>query len=175
MEVSVWVWVAGVLGVIVVGIGLGYLIYYLFWGNGRYSSKLTGVGVKMKSISPQIPVDKEIESGSAPVLEQLVEEDIEGVEHEVSAEQTIPVRFAYTLDSKFNHPFERVGTIVCVNNALADGDEVRDTEDRAMKFCVIAPQGETDCTQYVLVEEGGQYRIPVIVLKAYVQEKVKLG
>ena len=183
MQFPIWVWVVAVLGVIAAGIGLGYLIIYLFWKIERYISSQVAI---RKDIQPEEKIEEPSEQ-QEPVEEQVVEEEsIELMDREVKEEITpivaevIPgeynrlIKFTTILHSKFNHPFQKANTIVCWDLALENGEEVRDTEGKSMKLQVIKPQSEAEHTRYILVDEAGQQTISVIHGKEYVKRETNL-
>ena len=150
MPIPIWVWVVSVVGVIAAGIGLGYLIIYLFWRIERY-------------FFPEIAVPKKIEP------EIKVEEPVP-----VPSERNRLVKFTYILKSKFSHPFEKANTIVCWDLALENRDEVRDALGEQMKLRVIKPKSETERIRYTLMDESGHRTIQVILGKEYLKRETNL-
>ena len=149
-QFPVWVWVVSVVGVIATGIGLGYLIIYLFWRIERY-------------FSPKVAVPKKI----GP--ETKVEEPVP-----VPSEGNRLVKFTCILKSKFSHPFEKANTIVCWDLALKNGDEVRDALGEQMKLQVIKPKSETERIRYILMDKSGHRTIQVILGKEYLKRETNL-
>ncbi len=150
MQFPIWIWVVSVVGVIAAGIGLGYLLIYLFWRVERY-------------FFPEVAVPKKIEP------EIKVEEPVP-----VTSERNRLVKFTYILNSQFNHPFEKANTIVCWDLALENGDEVRDALGEQMKLQVIKPKSETERIRYTLMDKSGHRTIQVILGKEYLKRETNL-
>jgi len=166
MQFPIWVWVVLVVGVIAAGIGLGYLLIYLFWRVERY-------------FFPEVDVPKDIEpetKAEEPVAQPVpVEEEIVPIMREAtSSERNRLVKFNYILNSKFNHPFEKADTIVCWDLALENGDEVRDAEGKRMKLRVIKPKSESERVRYTLMDKSGHHTISVILGKEYLKRETNL-
>ena len=150
MQFPIWIWVVSVVGVIAAGIGLGYLLIYLFWRVERY-------------FFPEVAVPKKVEP------EIKVEEPVP-----VPSGRNRLVKFTYILNSQFNHPFEKANTIVCWDLALENGDEVRDALGEQMKLQVIKPKSETERIRYTLMDKSGHRTIQVILGKEYLKRETNL-
>ncbi len=150
MQFPIWIWVISVVGVIAAGIGLGYLLIYLFWRVERY-------------FFPEVAVPKKIEP------EIKVEEPVP-----VPSGRNRLVKFTYILNSQFNHPFEKADTIICWDLALENGDEVRDALGEQMKLQVIKPKSETERIRYTLMDKSGHRTIQVILGKEYLKRETNL-
>lgn len=148
-QFPIWVWVVSVVGVIATGIGLGYLIIYLFWKIERY-------------FFPEVAVPKK------------VEQPVTIIKDAVSSERNRLVKFTYILKSKFSHPFEKANTIVCWDLALKNGDKVRDALGEQMKLQVIKPKSESERIRYILMDESGHRTIQVILGKEYLKRETNL-
>ena len=151
MQFPIWIWVASVVGVIAAGIGLGYLLIYLFWRIERY-------------FFPEVAVPKKVEP------EIKVEEPVP-----VPSERNRLVKFTYILNSQFNHPFEKADTIICWNLALKNGDEVWDAGGKQMKLQVTRLKGETERVRYTLADKSGHHTVSVIPAKEYLERETKLN
>jgi len=150
MQFPIWVWAVSVVGVIAAGIGLGYLLIYLFWRVERY-------------FFPEVAVPKKVEP------EIKVEEPVP-----VPSGRNRLVKFTYILNSQFNHPFEKADTIICWDLALENGDEVRDAEGKQMKLQVTRPKGKTERVRYTLADKPGHHTVSVIPAKEYLERETKL-
>jgi len=150
MQFPIWIWVVSVVGVIASGIGLGYLLIYLFWRVERY-------------FFPEVAVPKKVEP------EIKVEEPVP-----VPSERNRLVKFTYILNSQFNHPFEKADTIICWDLALKNGDEVRDAEGKQMKLQVIKPKSEAERVRYTLADKPGHHTVSVIPAKEYLERETNL-
>ncbi len=151
MQFPIWVWVVSVVGVIAAGIGLGYLIIYLFWRIERY-------------FSPKVAVPKKVEP------EIKVEEPVP-----VPSERNRLIKFTYILNSKFNHPFEKADTIICWDLALKNGGEVWDAGGKQMKLRMTRPKGKTERARYTLMDKSGLRTISVIPAKEYLERETNLN
>ena len=151
MQFPIWIWVVSVVGVIATGIGLGYLLIYLFWRIERY-------------FFPEVAVPKKVEP------EIKVEEPVP-----VPSERNRLVKFTYILNSQFNHPFEKADTIICWNLALKNGDEVWDAGGKQMKLQVTRLKGETERVRYTLADKSGHHTVSVIPAKEYLERETKLN
>jgi len=149
-QFPIWVWAVSVVGVIAAGIGLGYLLIYLFWRVERY-------------FFPEVAVPKKVEP------EIKVEEPVP-----VPSGRNRLVKFTYILNSQFNHPFEKADTIICWDLALEDGDEVRDAEGKQMKLQVIKPKSEAERVRYILTDKPGHHTVSVIPAKEYLERETNL-
>ncbi len=196
----VWGWILSALGTIATGIGLGYLIIFLFWKIEKVLGPLpvirkeipqpaAAIAPPEETTSEEIPVEAE-----PPVEEEiLVQEEIpvrkEDVpeEKEVSIEEATPVmnelhtgkdaksiRFTTVLTKQFNHPFRTVSTIVCWDVAVENGDAVYDTEGQVRTFRAdIGQEGEAK-KRYCLVDEDLQNIISVVSGKNYIKQETTL-
>ena len=151
MQFPIWIWVVSVVGVIASGIGLGYLLIYLFWRIERY-------------FFPEVAVPKKAEP------EIKVEEPVP-----VPFERNRLVKFTYILNSQLNHPFEKADTIICWDLALKNGDEVRDAGGKQMKLQVTRPKGKTERVRYTLADKAGHHTVSVIPAKEYLERETKLN
>ncbi|MFC2065468.1 hypothetical protein ACFLUO_01080 [Chloroflexota bacterium] len=163
MQFPIWAWVVSIVGVIATGIGLGYLIIYLFWRIERY-------------FSPKVAVPKKVE----PVIKAedpvpVEEEVITNIKDAIPFGQNRLVKFTYILNSQFNHPFEKADTIICWDLALKNGDEVRDSGGKQMKLQVTRPKGETELVQYTLADRSGHHTVLVIPAKEHLERETKLN
>jgi hypothetical protein len=189
-EYPIWVWVIGVLGTIAAGIGLGYLIIFLFWKIEKYFSPPVVVKEKIQPEQnleeepeeileqPEVTEEPAGEEENIEIMEQKEEEEEEEV-HPVAAgmppgEQGRMIKFATVLRSSFNYPFQKTNRIVCWDIALENGAEVRDSEGNIMTFRVIQPQSEGERIRYFLTDETGEPRITVINGKEYVSAETKI-
>ncbi|MFC1905123.1 hypothetical protein ACFLXT_05145 [Chloroflexota bacterium] len=163
MQFPIWVWVALVVGVIAAGIGLGYLIIYLFWRIDRYFSHEVAVPKKVK---PEIKVEEPV-----PVEEKVVT----NIQDAIPSERTRLVKFTYILNSKFYHPFEKADTIICWDLDLKNGDEIWDAGGKQMKLQVTRLKGETERVRYTLADESGHHTVSVIPTKEYLERETKLN
>ncbi len=151
MQFPIWIWAVSVVGVIAAGIGLGYLIIYLFWRIERY-------------FSPKAAIPKKVE----PVIK--VEEPAP-----IPSERNRLVKFTYILNSQFNHPFEKADTIICWDLALKNGDKVWDAGGKQMKLQVTRLKGETERVRYTLADKSGHHTVSVIPAKEYLERETKLN
>ena len=191
MQFPIWIWVVLVVGVIAAGIGLGYLIIYLFWRIERYFSPKITVPQKVESeIEVEEPVPNEIKSDFSPevaVLEK-VESEIKIGESMQDAEDmftdikdAIPskrnrlIKFTYILNSQFNRPFEKVDTIICWDITLKHGDEVRDSVGKQMKLHINRLEGEMERVRYTIADKSGHHIISVIPAKEYLERETRLN
>ncbi len=155
IQLPIWLWIVSVLGVIAAGIGLAYIIIFLFWRIEKY-------------FSPTLEPEEEIivEEDSPVIIEQKIEE-------KPSAGNRF-IRFADVLHSQFNHSFKTVTTIVCWDIALKHGEEVRDKNGNQMKLQVIKPKKPTERTRYLLVDKTGHQMISVVLGREYIKQETKL-
>jgi len=190
-ELPIWVWVLWVLGVFAAGIGLGYLIIFLFWKIERYIfpypeppiRKNFKAALKVKDPIPQ-PEPQEapiLEKETVKIVNEEVKEEIAPVPDEPirnektdSSEEIRLIKFATILRSRFNHPFREADRIICWDIALQNGDEVSDTEGKVMKLRVIEPQSKAERKQYILSDESGQQTISLIHGKDYIKKETTL-
>lgn len=183
MQYPVWVWVVAIIGVIAAGVGLGYLIIYLFWKLEKYfAPKLetpANVGIEeileepsepQEAVEEPIVEEESLESMDGEIIEEITPMPIEA-EH---GEGNRLVKFSTVLRSAFQHPFQTADTIVCWDIALEDGAQVLDSEGNVMKFRVVKSQAEAERTRYFLVDEGGQHTIEVIHGKDYLKRETNL-
>ena len=165
-QFPIWVWVVSAVGVIATGIGLGYLLIYLFWRVERYFFPEVAVP---KKIEPEIKVEETVEQ---PVT--IEEEMVPIIKDAISSERNRLVKFTYILKSKFSHPFEKANTIVCWDLALENGDEVRDALGEQMELQVIKPKSEPERIRYTLMDKSGHRTIQVILGKEYLKRETNL-
>lgn len=171
IQLPIWLWVVSVLGVIAAGIGLGYLIIFLFW---KIEKHFRPQPVIPKYFKEEVKVEESIKQPE-PVKEPVLEKEMFPVMVEpISGEKNRLIKFTTILHHKFNHPFHEANTIVCWNIDLKNGDEIRDAEDKVMKLRVIEPQNESEHTRYILVDESGQQQISIIHGKDYVKRETNL-
>ena len=162
MQFPIWIWVVSVVGVIAAGIGLGYLLIYLFWRIERYFFPEAFVP---KKVEPEIKVEEPV-----PVEEEVVANIMDAI----PSQRNRLVKFTYILNPKFNHPFEKADTIICWDVALKKGDEVRDAGGKRMKLQVTAPKGEPARVRYTLVDKSGHNTVSVISAKKFLERETKL-
>ena len=162
MQFPIWVWAVSVVGVIAAGIGLGYLLIYLFWRAERYFFPEVAVP---KKVEPEIKAEE-------PVL--VEEEAITIIKDAIPSGRNRLVKFTYILNSQFNHSFEKADTIICWDLALKNGDEVRDAGGKQMKLQVTRPKGETERVRYTLADKSGHHTVSVIPAKEYLERETKL-
>jgi hypothetical protein len=181
-EFPVWVWVVGVIGTIAAGIGLGYLIIFLFWKIEKYFSPPPPAPVIVQpEVKEEEPPEEPVEEPE-PVEEEIIEPMDQQIEEEVipvMAEETTgekgrSIKFATVLHSRFNHSFRNINTIVCWEVSLEDGEEVVDREGKSMKLQVVKPHTEAEKTRYLLIDESGQKTISVVHGKEYVKKETKV-
>jgi hypothetical protein len=163
MQLTIWGWVVLVAGVIAAGIGLGYLLIYLFWRVERYFFPEVAVP---KKVEPEIKVEEPV-----PVEEELVTI----IKDSTPSARNRLVKFTYILNSQFNHPFEKADTIICWDLALKNGDEVRDAGAKQMKLQMTRPKGETERVRYTLADVSGHHTVSVIPAKEYLERETKLN
>jgi len=182
VELPVWGWVVGVIGVIAAGIGLGYLIIFLFWKIERYFNPpapppvIKEVPVEEPPVpcEPEEPVAQE-EEPPVEVVEEVTEEEIAPVMlASMSDEEKRFVKFTMVLHARFNHPFKGLRTIACWDIGLEDGDISRDTEGNELTFRVIGSAGEEKPPRYYLVDESGTTTISVVAGKKYLKQQANL-
>ena len=163
MQFPIWIWVVSVVGVIAAGIGLGYLLIYLFWRLEKYFFPEVSIPEK---VEPVIKVEEPV-----PVEEEVVTitKDV------IPSGRNRLVKFTYILNPQFNHPFEKADTIICWDLALKNGDEVRDTGGTKMKLQVARLQGETARLRYTLADKSGQHTVSVIPAKEYIERETKFS
>ncbi|MFC1965029.1 hypothetical protein ACFLWG_03405 [Chloroflexota bacterium] len=183
IQIPVWLWVVSVLGVIAAGIGLGYLIIFLFWRIEKYFYPRP---VVRSDIQAEMKVEEPLEQPEPEEEPVLEKESIEVVDEEVkkemasimvapiSGEKNSLIKFTTILQSKFNHPFHKANTIVCWDIALKNGDEVQDTEGKVMKLQVIKPPNESEHARCILVDESGHKKISIIPAKEYIKRETTL-
>ena len=164
LDFPIWVWVVTVLGVIATGIGLGYLLIYLFWRIQQY---FFPEPVVPKTVEPDIEVK---ESPPSPP----VEEEVVTIIKDAIPTRGNRIKLAYTLGGHFNRPFDMVDIIICWNLALGHGDEIRDTEGKKMKMQVSRFKDEPERLQHILTDKSGQHMVSVIPAKKYLEQKTGL-
>lgn len=158
-QFPVWVWVISAVGVIATGIGLGYLLIYLFWRAERY-------------FFPEVAVPKKIEPEIK--VEEPVEQPVTIIKDAISSERNRLVKFTYILKSKFSHPFKKANIIVCWDIALKNGDEIQDALGEQMRLRVIKPKNEPERIRYTLVDKSGHRTIQIILGKEYLKQETNL-
>jgi hypothetical protein len=163
MQFPIWIWVVSVVGVIATGIGLGYLLIYLFWRIERY-------------FFPEVAVPKEVEleikvEEPVPVEEEVVT----NIKDAIPSERNRLVKFTYILNTLFNHPFEKADTIICWDLGLKNGDKVWDAGGKQMKLQVTRLKGETERVRYTLADKSGHHTVSVIPAKEYLERETKLN
>ncbi len=84
------------------------------------------------------------------------------------------IEFKYMLSHRFNHSFNHLISIVCWACKLADGEEVRDIEDKRRHLRILPANEENDYTRYMLTSPRERHNIEVFVLKEYLREKLEL-
>jgi hypothetical protein len=182
MELPVWVWVVSALGVIAVGVGLGYLIIFLFWKI----EQLLGPPVPP---APPPPPEEQVEEPEPmeepepePEEEPLPETADEPTEEELapvmlasmSDEDRKYVKFTTVLHARFKHPFAGVRIIACWEIGLEEGDEIRDADGNVLVFRVTPPDEEDRSPRYFLADEAGKAHISVISGKEYIRQETQL-
>ena len=150
MQIAPWLWVIIVIGVLALGVGLGQLIYYLFWKIEQYYTKKQELALGAEAAGLETTEEEE-----APL--ELLDETTEMP----SFLGGNVVRFARTLTTTFQHPFEGINTIVCWQNALSEGEKVKDPEDNTMTLRVEMPKEAAGKKQYFLIDRSKQHRINV--------------
>ena len=198
-ELPIWVWVVSGLGVIAAGIGLAYLIIFLFW---KIENRFFPKPERRRDIFEEWNLEeKEEEISENNILEEVkVEETTEEPEEEPTPErenieiaeeenkeEIAPVfiepsydeshrliKFAITLRPRFNHSFQRANTIVCWDIGMENGTEVRDTEGNIMTLRIIEPRSEVESRRIFLVDESKQRAISVITVKEYLRREANL-
>lgn len=182
IQLPIWVWVVLVLGVIAAGIGLGYLLIFLFWKIEKYFSPQPVVRSEIQPEAQaeesiiQLEPEKEpiLEKESIEVADEEVKEEIPPIMVEpISGEQNRLIKVTTVLHSRFSHSFHKTNTIVCWDIALENGDEVRDAEGKVMKLQVVEPRSKAEHARYILVDESGNQAISVIIGKEYLKRETK--
>ena len=153
MQIAPWLWAIIVIGVLACGVGLGQLIYYLFWKIEQYHTIKQEPAREAETVALETTEEEE-----AP-LELL---------HETAEMPSFlggnVVRFVRTLTTTFQHPFGGINTIVCWQNALSEGEKVKDPEDNTMTLRVEMPKEAAGKKQYFLIDRSKQHRINVLIL-----------
>ena len=104
MQIALWLWLIIVIGVLALGVGLGQLIYYLFWKIEQSSTIKQGLSQETETAALETTGEEEAslelldETGKMPTF---LGENV--------------VRFARTLTTTFQHPFEGINTIACLS------------------------------------------------------------
>jgi hypothetical protein len=163
MQFPIWIWVVSVVGVIAAGIGLGYLLIYLFWRIERYFFPEVSIP---KKVEPETKVEEPV-----PVEEEVVTI----IKDAIPSGRNRLVKFTYILSSQFNHPFEKADTIICWDLALKNGDEVQDAGGTKMKLQVVRLKGETARVRYTLADKSGHHTVSVIPAKEYIERETKFS
>ncbi len=197
----VWGWILSALGTIAAGIGLGYLIIFLFWKIEKILGPLpvirkeipqpvAEVTLAEEEIKEEVPVEEEtvIIEEEIPVQEEIPvrEEEVPEVKEESMGEATPimdelrtgkdakSIKFATVLTKKFNHPFRTVTAIVCWDVAVENGDAIYDTEGQVRTFRVAVGQDGEAIQRYFLVDEDLQNVISVVSGKNYIKQETTL-
>ena len=159
MQIAWWLWIIITIGVLALGVGLGQLIYYLFWKiEQRYA-------MSQKSVQEaETAALKTTEAEGVPL--QLLDK-ITGVPYFLDRNV---VSFAQSLTSTFQHPFEGINTIVCWQNTLSEGEKVKDPEDNIMTLRVEMPKEASGKKQYFLIDKSKQHRINILILPENLQK-----
>jgi len=150
MQIAPWLWLIIVVGVLALGVGLGQLIYYLFWKIEQSSTIKQGLS-------------QETETAALETTEEASLELLDETTEMPSFLGGNVVRFASTLTTTFQHPFEGINTIVCWQNALSEGEKVKDPEDNTMTLRVEMPKGAAG-KKHFLIDKSKQHRINVVIL-----------
>jgi hypothetical protein len=159
MQITPWLWVIIVIGVLALGVGLGQLLYYLFWKIEQYYS------VKQEAETAALETTEEGEEVPLGLLDETTET--------LSFVGGNAVRFARTLTTTFQHPFAGINTIICWQNALFVGEKVKDPEDNTMAFHVEIPKEAAVKKQYFLIDKSKQHRINVFILPESLQKETQ--
>ncbi len=160
MQITPWLWVIIVIGVLALGVGLGQLIYYLFWKIEQYYTTKQELAQEAETAALGTT-----EEEKAPL--ELLDEATEMP----SFLGGNVVRFARTLTPTFQHPFEGMNTIACWQNALSEGEKVKDPEDNTMTFRVEMQKETAGKKQYFLIDKSKQHRINVLILPENLQKE----
>jgi len=163
MQFPIWVWVVSIAGIIAAGVGLGYLLIYLFWRIERFFFPEVAIPRK---VEPEIKVEEPV-----PVAEEVVTI----IKDAIPSGRNRLVKFTYILNSQFNHPFEKADTIICWDLALKNGDEVRDAEGKKMNLQTTRLKGEPERVRYTLADKSGQHTVSVIPAKEYLERETKFS
>ena len=153
MQIAPWLWLIIVIGVLALGVGLGQLIYYLFWKIEQYSTMKQELSQETETAALETTQEEE---ASPELLDEptkmpsLLGENV--------------VRFARTLTTTFQHPFGGINTTVCWRNALSEGEKAKDPEDNTMTLRVEMPKEAAGKKQYFLIDRSKQHRINVLIL-----------
>ena len=159
MQITPWLWVIIVIGVLALGVGLGHLFYYLFWKIEQYYP------VKQEAETAALETTEEGEEVPLGLLDETTET--------LSFVGGNVVRFARTLTTTFQHPFAGINTIICWQNALFVGEKVKDPEDNTMAFHVEIPKEAAVKKQYFLIDKSKQHRINVFILPESLQKETQ--
>ena len=162
MQIAPWLWVIGIIGVIAIGVGLGQLIYYLFWKIEQYYTTEQELAQEAETASLETTEGEE-----APL--ELLDETTKMP----SFRSRNVVRFAHTLTTTFQHPFKGINTIVCWQNTLSEGEKVKDPEDNTMTLRVGMPKEAASKKQYFLIDKSKQHRINVLILPENLQKETR--
>ncbi len=160
MQIAPWLWVIIIIGVLACGVGLGQLIYYLFWKIEQSHT------IKQESA-------REAETAAIETTEEE-EAPLELLDETTEMSSFLGgnvVRFAHTLTTTFQHPFEGINTIVCWQNTLSEGEKVKDPEDNTMTLRVEIPKEVAGKKQYFLIDKSKQHRINVLILPENLQKE----
>ncbi|MFC1993570.1 hypothetical protein ACFLV3_07210 [Chloroflexota bacterium] len=183
IQLPIWgVWLVSAIGVIVAGVGLGFLIIFLF---RNIEKELYPQSVVRRDTQSEVNIEESIEEpeqegrmldeGSIEVVDEEVEEEMAPIMTEtVSGENNRLIKFATILNYKFSHSFHKVNTIVCWDIALQNGDEVRDAEGKVMKLQIIEPRSESEHVRCMLVDPSGHRAITVISAREYLKGETRI-
>jgi len=150
MQIAPWLWLIIVIGVLALGIGLSQLIYYLFWKKERYYTIKQELAQETETAALETTEEEE---ASLELLDETTEMS--------SLLGGNVVRFARTLTTTFQHPFEGINTIVCWQNTLSAGEKVKDPAENTMTLRVEMPKEAAGKKQYFLIDRSKQHRINV--------------
>jgi len=160
MQIAPWLWLIITIGVLALGVGLGQLIYYLLWKIEQHYP------IKQELVQEAETAALETTGGEEAPLE-LLDETTEMPSFLAGN----VVRFARTLTTTFQHPFEGINTIVCWQNTLSEGEKVKDPEDNTMTLRVGMPKEAASKKQYFLIDKSKQHRINVLILPENLQKE----
>ncbi|MBN1189579.1 MAG: hypothetical protein JXA46_07500 [Dehalococcoidales bacterium] len=189
IDMPIWVWVISILGIIATGIGLGYLIIFLFWKIERYFSlplTVSPVNHEEEKSEELVAIaqlfENPIDNFKPAVEPSLNETEKEKKEEPMSVLPGPPseaesrfIKFTTILRTRFNHPFSQVNTIVCWDIDLENGDEVHDSEGNMMKFSVSQSLREQKEVRRLLMDDSSQRIINVVSTKEYLNRESNIN
>lgn len=82
------------------------------------------------------------------------------------------LEFKYVLGGQFNHAFDHLAAVVCWDSKLANGDQIRDIQDKPRTMTIA--QDSEGRTHYVLSSPLEPHNIEVYVLKQFLRERLNL-